>query len=75
MRSKFTDEQRAAIVRDYLAGIPIRTIALNHGCAESYPSMLARRRARPKARCSGRLCAEAIIRGWKRAREVGPVIA
>lgn len=42
--TKFNELQRALIVRDYLAGDPIKAIALHYGCAPAYVSKLMRRR-------------------------------
>jgi hypothetical protein len=49
MRSlKFTDEQRAAILRDYDAGVKLIAIAAEHNCSTAYVSNTALATGRPR---------------------------
>lgn len=47
---RLTEEQKRAILRDYLAGLPLRAIAARHKVDTSYPVILAKRRGQPPRR-------------------------
>ncbi len=58
---KFTDEQREAILLDYIVGVGVNEIAVRHGCSNNYPTKLAR-----KAGYATR-AADYKAKGWRRA--------
>ena len=68
---KFTDEIRAAMIRDYLRGDRPVEIAKRYGVCANYPRQLAQRTGHnvPK------LTSDREKWGWARAIERGPVIA
>ncbi|RAI29421.1 hypothetical protein [Rhodoplanes serenus] len=44
---RLTEEQKRAILHDYLSGLPLRAIAARHKVDTSYPVILAKRRGKP----------------------------
>lgn len=66
MRGKLTTGQRVEIIRGYLDGEYVTTLAKRYGVSDSYPSMLARRLG---YRLRGRLGRDParVHRGWARA--------
>lgn len=48
MRTKLTEAQRHAILREYKAGLPTLEIATRFGVDPSYPTLLAGRRGVPR---------------------------
>lgn len=64
---KFTDAQRRAILLDYIAGVRLDEIAKRHGCANNYPTKLARGAGFPTRTVDRGYSRERTDRAWRRA--------
>ncbi len=74
MIKKFNEAQVQAIIKEYLAGIPVMVIAKRHNCSDTYPSRLARKHGHPTRGGLNSRSIEREKRAWQRAMAIGPVV-